>query len=1032
MSASPGARLSWVALGVTGLLVAAPGARPAARGAAGPSQDPPPAGAPVVAGVAGAQDPAWSPDGRRLALIVHERLRLADDRGRLGDPLTVWDAGATAVERDPAWSPDGLRLVFAADRGEGFDLYILVASGGSPRRLTFLAGDERWPSWSADGRIVFAAHDGRQWDLLIVDPDETSGLTPPRALPLTASEADEREPAVSPDGLTIAFVSTVGSGDDDADLWWMPMPPRAQPAAAGAPGDGRQSAVRLLRAPGGESRPAWSPDGRQIVFAALRDGVGTLWALAVPSPAGAAVRPSSPPVLLSRRYGTAAWAPDGQSIVVALLPDPPPAFNGEPRWRGPAPASAFPGDDYVLRRLPAPTPPDDGAVPWPLAGPRRPDQWTAVFDRVWERLRALYYAGGPAAAEWRRLGDRVRPRAAAAADAEAFERTVDELIAEQPLVKPPVSSAGGLVVSGDRLASDIGASVLARGGNVADAAVAVSFALGVAEPDASGIGGDGMALVWLTSMDAPAIVDFKDRSPARATLEEPRIFRDQRLVGDGPAAVNVPGMVAGMDLIHRRFGSGRMPWADLVLPAARLASAGIVVGPALAATVSEGRALFARYPAAAAIYLPAGRALLEGDRLVNPDLAATLREIAAGGANAFYRGDLARRIAIDMAANGGLISEADLGGYHAIEREPLRGTYRGHTVYTASPPVAAGASLIEALQILDHYVPPTPARYDRQADVLHYAIEAWKAREPSPRIADPAVWPVDLATLLSRAHAAARFAQIDARRAGPMPAPGEDGLPRGGEDTGRLGRGTTAFVVADAAGNVVVVTQTLSTWGGSFYVSDGLGFLYNNHLRGYRTSPDAYGHLRPSMRSSSTALPTLVVDERDGRRQPRLAIAAAGNAWIPASIYGVLSAVLDGGRPVQAAIEAPRFLVARDPADGAGRRARVQIEDRFPKAVLDDLVARGHLFRKIGGKGELRYGFAAAVLFDQARGLVHAGTEPRRPYAAAVAEPSGGRKPGPGGAAAGLNPSPVTPARPAGPARRTARRTTAAAVAGGR
>jgi gamma-glutamyltranspeptidase/glutathione hydrolase len=371
-----------------------------------------------------------------------------------------------------------------------------------------------------------------------------------------------------------------------------------------------------------------------------------------------------------------------------------------------------------------------------------------------------------------------------------------------------------------------------------------------------------------------------------------------------------------------------------------------------------------------------------GERLANPDLADTLRGIAAGGAEAFYRGAIAQRIAEDMAANGGLITVEDLAGYRAVEREPLRATFRGHAVYGAPPPVASGAALLEGLQILDHYSPPTPGRYDRQADVLHHAIEAWKAREPATRIADPAIWPVDLGEHLSRAHAAARFARIDPRRAGELPGllPGD---PAEGDDQGeRVGRGTTAFVVADTAGNVVVVTQTLSTWGGSYYATEGLGFLYNNHLRGYRTAAGAYGHLRPLMRSSSMALPTMVFDERDGARRPRLAIASAGNAWIPASIYGVLSAVLDGGLPMQAAIEAPRFLVARDPADASGRRARVQIEDRFPRDLLDDLAARGHAFQKIGGKGELRYGFAAAVLFDPARGLVHAGTEPRRSHAA--------------------------------------------------
>ncbi|MCU0255211.1 MAG: gamma-glutamyltransferase [Vicinamibacterales bacterium] len=978
MRVPPAARLAWVALGAAAVLWPAPGGWPGATRALARGGDEQAALQPIQ----GAQDPAWSPDGRRLALSVHERVRLAGLDGRLGDPLAAWDPPGLVIERDPCWSPDGLQLAFAADRGEGFDLFTVAASGGRPRRITFLPGDERWPSWSADGRIVFATHDGLQWDLATTDPDETSGLAPPRVERLTATADDEREPTVSPDGRQLAYVSDTDSEDGDLDLWVAPMPSRQ--AIAGPDGLLAGPAWRLMDAPGPESRPAWSADGRQLAFGGVRDGVGSVWAMTVVTPeaTASAPRPAAPPVLVSRHFGVASWAPDGRSLALADLPAPQPTFNGEPRGREPGPPPAFAREGFAVRLLPAPVPADAGGAPLPLAVARDGLPWAQAFDRTWTRLRDRYYPAGEAAAAWSRLRDRVRPLALAAPDAAAFERRVDEMIASQPLVKAPVSSPGAVVVSGHRLASEAGARVLERGGNVADAAVAVSFALGVVEPDASGIGGDGMAIVWLASMPAPVVVDFKDQSPAAATLDNPRIYRDGDLVGEGPAAANIPGVVAGMDLLHRRFGSGKLAWADLVRPAAAIAEEGFVLDEALPSVLAQGRARLLRHPAAAEVFLPRGHVPRAGERFVNADLAATLRTIAAEGADAFYRGALARRIADDMAASGGLITAADLSQYRAVEREPLRGEFRGLAVYAAPPPVAAGAALVETLQILDHYVPPPPGRYDRQADVLHYAIEAWKAREPATRIADPAIWPVDLGEHLSRAHAAARFARIDPRRAGELPGllPGD---PAEGDDQGeRVGRGTTAFVVADTAGNVVVVTQTLSTWGGSYYATEGLGFLYNNHLRGYRTAAGAYGHLRPLMRSSSMALPTMVFDERDGARRPRLAIASAGNAWIPASIYGVLSAVLDGGLPMQAAIEAPRFLVARDPADASGRRARVQIEDRFPRDLLDDLAARGHAFQKIGGKGELRYGFAAAVLFDPARGLVHAGTEPRRSHAA--------------------------------------------------
>jgi gamma-glutamyltranspeptidase/glutathione hydrolase len=179
---------------------------------------------------------------------------------------------------------------------------------------------------------------------------------------------------------------------------------------------------------------------------------------------------------------------------------------------------------------------------------------------------------------------------------------------------------------------------------------------------------------------------------------------------------------------------------------------------------------------------------------------------------------------------------------------------------------------------------------------------------------------------------------------------------------------------------MIAVTQTLSTWGGTFYVSEGLGFLYNNHLRFGGAAP---GRFLPLARSSTTNVPTLVFTGAAGGAgpgSPKLAVAAAGNAWIPASVYDIILNVIDGGMDAQRAIEAPRFLVSRDPGDPAG--SRLQIEDRFPRAVVQDLSARGHRFQKIGRKGEVRYGYAAATVVDVARREVQGGADPRRSHAA--------------------------------------------------
>jgi gamma-glutamyltranspeptidase/glutathione hydrolase len=407
-----------------------------------------------------------------------------------------------------------------------------------------------------------------------------------------------------------------------------------------------------------------------------------------------------------------------------------------------------------------------------------------------------------------------------------------------------------------------------------------------------------------------------------------------------------------------------------------------VLDEALPTSISEGRRFFEKYAESRKIYLPGGRVPKPGDRFRNTDYANTLRAIAKGGANAFYRGEIARRIAADMAKNGGLITLDDLAQYRAIERRPLAGQYRDHVVFSAPPPVSTGLTLIETLQILQNYQPRPGATYTTDADYLHYVLESWKVRDQGTRIADPGLFDVNLGPHLDPAHAAALFKRIDPKKASrPQQGEGRGGPgsgPGGGleEPVGHISTGTTAFAVADAEGNMIAVTQTLSTWGGTFYVSEGLGFLYNNHLRfGGGGAP---GRFLPLARSSSTSVPTLVFrksPDPNAPGTPRLATAAAGNAWITASVYDIILNVVDGGMPAQKAVEAPRFLIGGE---------RTQIEDRIPRPILQDLMARGHRFQKIGRKGEVRYGYAAAIVVDPDRREVQAGTEPRRSHGASA------------------------------------------------
>ena len=962
----------------------------------------------------GVQEPAWSPDGKRVAVSYLDRIWTMTADGKQARevvPQALRPSSPQAlIEREPAWSPDGNRIAYAADRGEGFDIFVVSikngVAAGSPIAVTTAAGDDRWPSWTADGRIVFAHRDhGSPWDLFVVSPESRpeAWQTP---LPLTQTDDSETFPRVSPDGTKVAFVSERDS-EDDLDLWWMPVPPSAvkpvplgarppKPVTSSVPAVGENGrplrAVRVTRVRGHESHPSWAPDNIRIAFYAVRENIGSVWVAAAepPRPEGAEepqprAKPAAQPQLVSRKGGAPAWSPDGKTLLVSGLLDPQPVYNGNPlRNEVEAPPLFALNSAFQLWRVPAPLPvhEDGGALTTDVTA--SPALFTAMFDRVWTTLKSLYYANGETGQQWSAAREKYRGRATAAKNEAELETVIDEMIAAQPSIKPVITSNGAVVVSGHPLASEAGRLAFEKGGNVVDAMIAVSFALGVVEPEASGIGGDGTAVLYLKGMKRPTVIEYKDMVPIKGTPDNPKIMQDGRIVADGPAAANIPGVVAGLDYAYRHYGSGKVKWEDLVAPAITLADEGFILDESLPSSIAEGRRFLEKWPEAAKIYLPNGKVPRPGDRFFNKDYATTLRSIQKGGADAFYRGDIAKKIAADMAENGGIITFADLAQYRAIERAPVMGSYRGHTLYAGGPPLSTGIQLFESLHVLENYQPKAGARASTDPDYLHYLIESWKVRDPLRRVADPERWPVEFEEHLTKEHAKKLFAKIDPQTASRYErTPPEDQPSAPTAPTPRISTGTTSFAVADADGNMIAVTQTLSTWGGTFYVSKGLGFLYNNHLRSSRTTPGAYGSMVPLMRSSTAAVPTLVFEKNAaGEEVPRLAVGCAGNAWIPVSVYNIITGVIDGKLGAQAAIEAPRFLPGRDPADPLENGERVEIEDRFPRPLLQDLIERGHKFQKVGRKGEVRYGYAAAITIDVPNRRVEGGAEPRRSHAA--------------------------------------------------
>jgi gamma-glutamyltranspeptidase len=343
----------------------------------------------------------------------------------------------------------------------------------------------------------------------------------------------------------------------------------------------------------------------------------------------------------------------------------------------------------------------------------------------------------------------------------------------------------------------------------------------------------------------------------------------------------------------------------------------------------------------------------------------------------------------DLRGKGNAIRLTDMSRYFAAEREAVSTTYRGHTVFSSAPPASGGSTLAAQLNLFEQYA--TPKSYTDDPATFHAMLAAWQLVPSSRgRVADPSLWPTNTEPFTSKDTARVRWRCYDPARAIDPRSLTGDTLRCANTTTNSSGpaepsasdderaQGTTAYVVADKDGNVVAVTQTLGTWGGNFYVTPGLGFLYNDKLTSYGTDPAAYGARLPNARHGSTLAPTIVYRGTTGPRTPRMAVGAAGNAWITSAVYQSIVGVIDFALDAQHAIELPRFLPSgRSAAEGI---PSVDIEDGISPNVGLTLKRLGYRLNPISFKGELRMGYGALIVIDGNK--VTAAADPRRSGAA--------------------------------------------------
>ncbi len=542
-----------------------------------------------------------------------------------------------------------------------------------------------------------------------------------------------------------------------------------------------------------------------------------------------------------------------------------------------------------------------------------------------------------------------------------------------------LDASNGAVACVDPIAAEVGARVLARGGNAVDATVATAFALAVTWPAAGNIGGGGFLLYRAANGDA-SFVDYREIAPARAT---PTMFLDEHGAIDryhvdlGFRPVGVPGTVAGLWLAHERFGA--LPWRELLEPAVRLAADGFVVSPALHDSIAGERDDLARFPESARIFLDEhGGALPAGARLRQPDLARSLARIAEDGPDAFYRGEIAARIVADSDAHGGLLALSDFAAYRAVERAPLVGRYRGRTIVCGPPPTAGGTFLLETLGQLAafdlHAIDP-----DDDAE-LHLISEAMRRSflDRALHLGDPDFVQDPVEWMTSPAHVDELARSIDRVRATKSDAIAGD---LGGTLAPPESEQTTHISVVDRFGNAVANTYTLEDSWGAKVVAAGTGIVMNNEMHDFVVTPGksdrdgaigtAPNVIAPGKRMLSSMCPTIVVGA-DGALE--LVLGSPGGRTIPSTVIRVLTAEIDHGLAPRAAVDLGRLHQALYPD-------RLRLERRVDRGVRDRLAARGHAIEDVREQGDCH-----AILRDPATGRLVAVADRR--IAGGVAAPA--------------------------------------------
>ena len=520
----------------------------------------------------------------------------------------------------------------------------------------------------------------------------------------------------------------------------------------------------------------------------------------------------------------------------------------------------------------------------------------------------------------------------------------------------------GMVCSNSPLAASVGIKVLQDGGNVFDAALAVAAAETVMIVPSCGVGGDSFILLYEAVSGKVTGINSSGVAASGATSDYYRSRGHETMPLTGPHAISVPGEIAAWEEMHRRFCT--RPFAQLLEPAIGYAWEGFPVPPGIGRDFENGVSKLSQFPSTVEVYMKDGSPPGEGDVLVNRDLARTLRRIAEGGADEFYRGGLAREMVAGLRDAGGLFTEDDFAAHYAEIYDPISTSYHGHTVYETRPP-SQGYMVLEMLNLLEGF-DLAGSGPDDAAGRMHLLVEAKKiAYSDRNRLAgDPKFveWPLE--ELISKEYAERRRSDIDPRRAAGETPPLEPV---------KAGGNTTYFCAADGEGNAVSWIHSLSNAFGSGLVAKGTGVLFNNRAgRGFSLVPGHPNVIEPGKRTMHTL--NCYMTLKDGK--PAIIGGTPGGDHQVQCNAQILTNLIDLGMDPQEAVEAPRWwsFPGTDPAS-LDRPLELRIEAEMPAETAQQLEKLGH--KVVRRRPGVYDGKVQLILMDQQRGVLMGASDPR-------------------------------------------------------